>query len=223
MTGTIEIRYDRNFATLLFDSVEMLFRSRGEPYRDVYHQTFARSSMLFSMLMLEAVANTCIEALDLESSIFREIDMLPVLAKFDFYLRTKFRNKRLERGISVIEGIKELKRLRDGFVHLKPHKVEWRRMADDSGIAQVERTKVLKIAKNPQFWEAEDAVATMKGVHDFFNYFFKSKCNYNPTRVASLLLSESRVPGDRNYGILVFGRKIELKELGINLSYIRLL
>lgn len=222
MTGTIEIHYDRNFDTLLFDSVEMLFRSRGEPYRDEYHQTFARSSMLFSMLMLEAVANTCIETLDLERSIFREIDMLPVLAKFDFYLRTKFRNKRLERRISVVEGIKELKRLRDGFVHLKPHKVEWK-MTGDSGIAEAERTKVLKIAKNPQFWDADDALATMKGVHDFFNYFFKSKCKYNPTRVASLLLSESRVTGDDNYGIPVFDRKIELMELGIDLSYIRLL
>ncbi|SOU09263.1 hypothetical protein LMG19145_00346 [Xanthomonas arboricola pv. fragariae] len=73
------------------------------------HQTLARSSVLSSLLMLEAAANACIEALDLGSAVLGEVDRLPIVAKFDFYLRTSFRDKRLDRGVAVVEGLREQK------------------------------------------------------------------------------------------------------------------
>jgi len=53
MTKRIEITYDRNFDTLLFDSIEMLFHSLDpEIYYD-FRQTLGRSCMLNSILLLE--------------------------------------------------------------------------------------------------------------------------------------------------------------------------
>ena len=81
MNNKIEIQYQRNFDTLLFDSIEMLFRSLDRKTDFDFGQTLARSSMINSILMLELVANICIETLDLDRSIFNEIDKLSVLAR----------------------------------------------------------------------------------------------------------------------------------------------
>ncbi len=105
----VEVLYERSFDMLLFDSIGALMHAKEFHEFHEIHQTLARSSVLSSLLILEAVANTCIESLDLGGTVLNEIDRLPMISKFDFYLRTKFRNRQLDRGTSVIEGLRELK------------------------------------------------------------------------------------------------------------------
>lgn len=223
--NNIELAYERNFDTLLYDSIDFMFDSLElDPVEDRGH-SLSRASIIFSLLLLEAAANTCIEHLDLENSIQREVDRLPILGKFDFYLRTSFRNKQLERGVKQVEWVKELKSLRDGLVHLKPHRVEWEKSSETSATTSAVRSKVLDIAINPKFWDGEEAAKVARGVHGFLYYFFKEKCKYSATKVTSLLFSESKVPGDDNYFTICFYKKTkkELNELGINLSYMKII
>ena len=221
----IELAYERNFDTLLQNSIELMLEAMAlHPIHDKNH-TLARASIIFSLLILEATANTCIEHLDLETSIHKEIDHLPVLGKFDFYLRTKFRNKRLERGEKQIEWVKELKNIRDGLVHLKPHKVEWETSQDGAhASASAVRTKALNISTNPKFWDSEEAAKVARAVHGFLYYFFKNKCKYSASKVSSLLFSESKVPGDENHFLVCMDRGIKNKLLaqGIDLSYVKI-
>jgi hypothetical protein len=74
-----EVLYERGFDMLLFDSIGTLMQAKE--FHEVYeiHQTLARSSVLSSLLILEAVANTCIESLDLGSTVLNEIDRLPMI------------------------------------------------------------------------------------------------------------------------------------------------
>jgi len=221
----LEIVYERSFDMLLFDSIETLMRAREFHEFEEIHQTLSRSSVLSSLLILEAAANTCIESLDLGRSVLGEVDRLPTLSKFDFYLRTRFRDRHLDRGISVVEGLRELKSLRDAFVHLKPHRTEWR-YNGDSGTAESERTKFLGIARNPKFLDSSDAIQTMRGTHGFLKYFFKEKCKYGSMRVASLLFSEKKIPSfNGGYAIPAPPRQIKLllKEVGVDISYVKLM
>ncbi|MCK4406852.1 MAG: hypothetical protein KAV44_04185 [Bacteroidales bacterium] len=223
MNKRIEITYDRNFDTLLFDSIEMLFHSLDPDTGWDFRKTLARSSMLNSILLLELSANICIESLELEGSVFNEIIRLPTLGKFDFFLRTSFRDRKLERGISQIEGIKELKRLRDGFVHMKPHKVEWE-MEGDGGTAELDKTYLLGIPKNPNGWDENSSITTMQAVHSFLKYFFKVKCKFSAEKVGSFLLSDSKVPGKDTYPMPLFYKtaRKDLMDMGIDLKYIKL-
>lgn len=219
------IAYERNFDTLLLESVGFLVDSlKHHPVMDENH-SLSRASILFSLMMLEAAANTCTEQLDLEGAISKEIDRLPILGKFDFYLRTKFRSKKLERGTQEVEIVKELKGIRDGIVHLKPHRVEWTKYSDTGESTQAVRTPVLGVATNPKFWDGEDAARVAKGVHEFLSYFFKKKCRYSASTVASILFSETKVPGqDKDYPCPCIDKTTKniLQEHGIDLSYIRI-
>lgn len=224
MNKRIEIQYQRNFDTLLFDSIEMLFRSLDRETDFDFGQTLARSSMINSILMLELVANICIETLDLERSVFNEIDKFSVLGKFDYFLRVSFRNKKIDRGIKEVEGITELKRLRDGYVHMKPHKIEME-IIGGSGSGQFETTNLLGIPKNPQGWDQTSAISVMAAVHGFLKYFFKEKCKYSAHKVSSLLFSEAKIPGSEGVGIPLLYKttRTELKNLGIDISYFKVM
>ncbi|WP_147297136.1 hypothetical protein [Chromobacterium vaccinii] len=153
----VHIAFDRNFDTLLLDSIEFLLDATDKDCDIDTSNKCSRVAIIYSLLLLEAAANTCIDHLDLERAIYNEIDRLPVLAKFDFYLRTNFRNRMLDRGTHQIEWVKELKSLRDSTVHLKAWKVEWNGHPDKTMTAAAERTKILKIATNPKFWDEDDA------------------------------------------------------------------
>lgn len=220
----VYIAYERNFDTLLLDSVEFLLDAKAEhPSKDESRRD-ARVAIIYTLLLLEAVANTCIEHLSLERVVHSEIDRLPVLSKFDFYLRTNFRNRSLDRGIQQIEWLKELKSIRDSTVHLKARKVEWNGQPDGSMTSEAERTKILKVATNPKFWDVDDAVIVAKATHGFLRYFFKEKCKYGPQKVASLLFSESNTPGDDNHFHPCLYKLIRerLLALDIDLTYIKI-
>lgn len=219
----IRIAHERNFDTLLLDSIYFLMQSRRlGPYED-RNQAHARASIAFSLLMLEAAANTCIEHLDLASSVHNDIDRLSVLAKFDFYLRTRFRGRSLPRSAHQIEWLKELKSLRDGLVHLKTQRVEWIGPEDGEQVAEIPATKALKISTNPTSWGESDAIAAAQGVHGFLRFFFKDCCKFGPSKVASLLFSEDKVPGGINHFYPHVDRASlrALRELEIDISYVR--
>lgn len=122
-----------------------------------------------------------------------------------------------------MEGIKELKRLRDGYVHMKPHRVEWE-MEGDGGTAEMDTTSILGICKNPKGWDEDSALKTIQAVHSFLRYFFKDKCKFSAEKVGSFLLSESKIPGQESYPMPAFYKSTrkELIEMGVDLRYIKL-
>lgn len=215
--------YERNYFTLLIDSIALLDMAEQEKDFDLSN-TLARSSLINSMLIPEVVANICVETLALERSIFQEIDKLSVIGKFDFYLRANFSNRKIDRGIVAIQGLQEIKRLRDAFVHPKKQKVIWVHTSEDEATAEREETPILKVAVNSNFWHSDDAVAVMRGTHLFLKYFFEECCRYSKRKVASLLFSEDAVPEEENLIVpyLHKGTRAKLEEWGADLSYVKL-
>ncbi|MBF0376299.1 MAG: hypothetical protein HQK72_02340 [Desulfamplus sp.] len=220
-----EIEYERSFFQLFNDSIMLHQHANQYLEIDDFRSTLFRASILNTLLIPEAVANICIEHLNLERSVYYEIDRLPVLAKFDYYLRTNFRNKFLDRGIVEIEGLKELKRLRDDYVHPKHSKIYWNIDENGSGTGECEKTKLLKFNKAPSFWEKDDSFLAMVTVHRFLHYFFMTKCRFTKAKVASLLFSLSHDPNEKDYKIPCWPKsfKEELKSQGITIDYVKII
>lgn len=182
------VSYDRGFQTLFEDGVHLLLSSERENDNDTAN-SLARGSIACTMMLPEVAANICIESLDLEPSVFKEIDKLAPLAKFDFFLRTNFRDKKLPSGVLPVQKAQELKRLRDAFVHPKKQRVVWTEVEDtEHGVS--ERTQFLDMSKNPNMWSGSDAESAMRGAHEFLAFIFRDLCRYTKIRTTLLLFSD---------------------------------
>lgn len=195
-----EEEYIRHFKSQLIDSIIQLEEAEeadSDGDRE-YGETMSRASIMASLLLLETTANTCLELLDLEKSVHDEVDRLPLSSKFDFFLRTRFRNRKLDRSMRQFQILRELVAVRNLFVHPKTKSVIWNvePTGEDGQIltADHKRTKVLSIDTNPEFWSHEDALAVMCGTHELLNFFFKDQCKFRSKQVASLIFSRSKVP-----------------------------
>jgi hypothetical protein len=216
--------YDRSFFLLFSDSVRLALQSQ-RPHEDPeFPDALGRASLIASLFLLEAAANTCLESLQLERSVHDEIDRLPVSSKFEVFSRLQFRNRRLDRSRREFAVLRELRQLRDAFAHPKSQKVVIDRWTPDESITSSEQTRVLKVNRLHTFWGADDAVKVMRGVHDFLAYFFLHVCKYRPTHTTSLLCSESRHPTTREAIIPYWRRstKRALEGWRINMSYFKI-
>ena len=169
MQPSQRVSFDRGFQTLFEDGVHLLLSSESEKDNDTAN-SLARGSIACTMMLPEVGANICIESLNLESSVFKEIDKLAPLAKFDFFLRTNFRGKKLPTGVLPLQKAQELKRLRDAFVHPKKQPVLWTDVGDNTEHGVSERTQFLDMSKNPSMWCSSDAESAMRGTHEFLGY-----------------------------------------------------
>jgi hypothetical protein len=199
------VTYDRAFMTLFVDGVHLLQASENEADHDV-SASFARGSLACTMMLPEVVANVLVETLNPESSTFSDVDRMSAAGKFDFYLRTAFRNRRLDRGSREVQQLQELKRLRDVFVHPKPQQVRWTPAQDETHTGESDRTPLLDMSRNPMMWYSEDAIKAMRAVHQFFAFYFRVLCRYTKRDVSALLFSQDAVPDKAAYTYHLFYR-----------------
>lgn len=222
MNANVDEEFERSYWMLVEDSFLLLSAAEAQPHNELA-SSLARAAIFNALVLPEVAANCCIEDLGLESSVYKEVDRLSIVAKFDFYLRTKFRAKSLCRGCLQVQSLNELKILRDGYVHSKRRRVAW--IGPEDGVQAAERpvTQILGIAKNPRDWWQQDAVLAVAATHAFLKYFFVDCCRYNRNTVASLLSSSSEVPERGNYYIPQIRRplKDDLERWGVDISYVR--
>ena len=220
--NTVET-YERNINELIEDSLRFLFMCAEEKDHELT-QLFARTSSIYSMLLLEASANVCIDCLDLERSIYKDVDKLSVLAKFDFYLRASGKQQSINRGNIYAQRVQEIKTLRDSFVHPKMTKVNWEVIDEESDhqVSRAEITKMMKIAKDPRYWGFDDLLVITKSVHEFLRHFFIELCGMSTAESCGTLFSESKVPspGDMGPTIVLLYNRQALECWGIQLDYL---
>ena len=225
----IENEYSRHFKSQLIDSI-ILLEEIEDARKDNDHEfadTLCRASIM-SSLLLETAANTCIEFMDLDKQFFLEVDRLPITTKFDFFLRTRFRDRKLDRSKHQFQILKELISVRNMFVHPKTKYITWNveRFDDDTATlsTDLDKTNLLKVAMNPDFWDTEDALSVMHGVHIFLKFFFHDMCKFNPKQVSSLLFARYKVPTlDFDvYEAISKEVKTFLLDRSIDISYVRI-
>lgn len=223
MQPSEHISYDRGFRTLFEDGVHLLMACEREQDNDMSN-SLARGSIACTMMLPEVAANICIESLGLEPSVFRDIDKLSPLAKFDFYLRTNFRAKKLPAGVLPAQKAQELKRLRDAFVHPKKHPVVWVETEVDTVHGSSKRTQFMDMSENPSMWYSFDAEQAMRGAHDFLAFFFLDLCGFTKKKTTALLFSDEPEINSGSGDVYYYGYAFQnaLQEWGINTSYFRM-
>jgi hypothetical protein len=218
-------KYDRNFTFLIEDSLSLLFLSEAsKDYDDM--QLFARSSAFFSILILEAAANCLIDTLCLEKQVFQDIDRMSIIAKYDFYLRVRGHQNGLMRGSKLVQGIQELKSLRDRIVHPKKSALVLRVIDEETEhmVGEYKKTPILKISDHYRAWDTSDAVAIARTVHSFLQDYFLNSCGMKPEQSCAILYSEKKIPidTDEDIGIpmILIDNKQKLNLWGIPTDYI---
>lgn len=223
MPPSQRVSFDRGFQTLFEDGVHLLLASEREKDNDTAN-SLARGSIACTMMLTEVAANICIESLTLEPSVFKEIDKLAPLAKFDFFLRTNFRGKKIPSGVLPVQKAQELKRLRDAFVHPKKQPVVWTALGDNTERGVSERTQFLDMSKNPNMWSASDAESAMRGAHEFLAFIFRDLCRFTKVRTTLLLFSDdpdlSSISGVHYYYHWHF--RYALRRWKVDVSYLKM-
>lgn len=151
----------------------------------------ARASVLASFFLLEAVANACLESVGVTGRFAEDLDRLPTLSKFDAFLTLGLKKRQLNRGIKEVQGIRELKSLRDCFVHQRRQSIiweTWNPRGESRSKSPV--TPVLGLSKIPSYCNLEDALKVLRATHGFLSYFFKKRCGFSKIRVSSILISD---------------------------------
>src|SRR6266853_6514307 len=112
----------RGFENLVYDAVYLMYLARDvdpEKDKDGYEFTYARSSILNTLLLFECGANCCIDALNLPGTFAEDIEKLPFLSKYEFFLSRMKPDKAFDRGCEELKAVADLKKVRDSYVHLK--------------------------------------------------------------------------------------------------------
>lgn len=219
------LTYDRPFRTLFEDGILLLLASERSEDSDESN-SLARGSIAFTMMLPEVAANICIESLHLDSSVFNEMDKLSPLAKFDYFLKCRFRKRQISSGMLPVQKLQELKRLRDSFVHPKRFQVHWKPALakDGSYLGESKRTQFLDMSSNPTMWYDEDAVRAMRGAHEFLAHFFRDLCKMPKGKATNLLFSDEALLGEEGIRVFHYGRPFHeaLRRWKIDTSYFRI-
>ncbi|EGQ9216873.1 hypothetical protein F8Y87_25045, partial [Vibrio alginolyticus] len=190
-----KVHYLRNFEDQLYDAVYMLYFSLDivqENYKDDVIRPHVRASIINTCLLLECGANCLIESLDLPKQFFDDIDKLPFLSKFEFYLSKVNPGQRFDRGAEVVQKVRELKTIRDGYVHPKVKKSKYEKVSLNTWDADYGNTPQLKFPRAPKKWHAKHAISALKAVNDFYNEYLLNWCALSTRQTVDLLLSSEK-------------------------------
>ncbi|NMF90231.1 hypothetical protein [Aromatoleum petrolei] len=217
------VAVDRGAFALLEDSVVLAMRAEAETDFDVA-ASLGRSSVLATTLFVEACANTCLDMLALETAFAGDVDRLPTLSKFDLFLRLYRPQRKIDRSRHEVQGVIELKRIRDSFVHPKGQRVIWDSWSPEQSTSRSPRTKATDLPKILSFCGQEDPPRAMIAAHSFLGYFFVELSRFRPSHVSSLLFSEQQVPSlhEKLVPYWKSDRHHWLKMKMINFSYVRI-
>ena len=194
MKKTIHFRYN-GFYDLLVDA---LYQYRlAQKCTDSYSiNRHARASISASMLTLECCANCLISSLTISSALLKDIDKLPVVAKFETYL--KFRGiKTFNRGEKEIQKVAELIRIRNDYVHLKVLNInaDLGQFKDQGQFAALpvdlhgDIWEGVGIPKRALFWSTDNALSVLEAVRSFFVHVFIDLMKSDASEIRFLLFS----------------------------------
>lgn len=182
----------RTFEDLLYDSVYLLyfaFDTNPDDYEDDVIGSFIRSSILNSVLLLECGANCLIDSMDLPKKYYNDIEKLPFLSKFEYFLERVNDNHSFDRGCSEVQCVADLKIIRDRYVHPNVKKIKPVKISEDQWVINFSNTKHLKFPYNPASWSRDHAILAIKSVNNFYNKYFLEWCGLESDAVIDLLLS----------------------------------
>lgn len=186
--------HHRNFGQLLSDAIffERLAKQESNEHAQ---KRFVRSSITSSLLTLECAANCCLSCFETNKQLIEEIDKLSFLAKLDLFALHGFK-KQIDYGRHEVQKVKELKSIRDSFVHPKVTQSKIGPLEKGArhfggipfGLVFSVRSKpATGMVSNSSLWSYRDCFSTIQSVVEFFNYFFDELLEMDKALVFGML------------------------------------
>ena len=183
--------YERRFEILINDAFRFAKKASEAFEKEDFDELelFSRSSVFITTLLLECAANCCLHTIDLSNKFGEDIDKLPFLSKYEFYLMNVDKTKKIDRGCQEFQNASELKSIRDMIVHPKVKRAKWERIDDNRSQIDFGQTNLLKIPYSIEEWNLTDIQTSLRVACAFLDYFFRVVCLLTPNQVVDLLLS----------------------------------
>lgn len=161
----------------------------------------ARASVSASALALECGANCLISSLDGSSGLLEGLDKLPVVAKYETFLRFRGVTNTLDRGRAEVQRIRELVKVRNDYVHPKTRHIKtdvgkYRakgKLVEFPIEMHSDTWKGVGIPKSGLFWSAGNALSVIHAVTAFFSYLFFDLMEADPEEISHLLQSRLEI------------------------------
>lgn len=183
--------YERRFE-ILINNAFRLAKKASEAYEKKDHdelESFSSASVFITTIILESAANCCLDTLNLSQKFAKDIDKLPFLSKYEFYLMNINNTKKLDRGCQEVQNVSELKSIRDMIVHPKVKQTTWEKIDEERMQADFGQTLLLKIPYSIEEWSITDVRTSLRVTCAFLDYFFRDICSFTPNEVGDILLS----------------------------------
>ena len=148
------ILYEKQCDILINDTLFFLKASENSIDNDNYTdmERYARSSIFNITLLIEASANSCIDSLDLPSQYANDIDRLPILSKYEFFLKTIKPDKIFDRGCIEIQYAKEIISIRRLLVHPKVKRKKLNKIDKNNSEYNFGEFEYTKLSKSIEEW-----------------------------------------------------------------------
>lgn len=197
-----EYLYNKNFYLLFYDAVNYLEESDRAMDKEDYEKVwrYGRASIIASTLLLECCANCCINTLNLRGNFRDDIDKIPPLSKYEFFLLYHKKDKIFDRGCLEIQNASELKTIRDLIVHPKVRKAKWETI-DNIRQASFGETNILKFPKEIDFWDRNYALIALRAICSFLDHFFLNLCEFDSDIVKKILIGPDEYLTDSQVGV----------------------
>lgn len=203
MPQTPKVYHQRNFLDLLNDAIilaEVAEHSEAviEGYFGQYsfggwpEVSLSRASIISSAFCLEAAANCCIHALQLGRTLSQAVDRQSIFKKFEIFLE-RVCSRSLNQDPEIVGRAKEVIDIRDTFAHPKVLEAEMYSILGGGMDWEVGGFKLHGLKRN-FICQTYDAVAVLKSVTEFLNYYFTDRCRFSPRKVCSILIDSE--PGE---------------------------
>ncbi len=198
-----EYLYERNFYILFQDAVQFLNDSDSALAKEDYYgmERFARASIINSTLILECSANCCLDTLNITNSFKKDLDKLPVLSKFEFYLSYKYKERIFDRGCNEIQNVAELKTIRDLIVHPKVQRTKWERIDEFRSKANFGATIKLKLPMTIEEFHRNDALICLRVLCSVLDHLFTNLCCYSSEITKNILICSFAFKEDSSTGV----------------------
>lgn len=200
----------RGFEDLVYDAVHLLYMAADvdvETDERGYEFTFVRSSVLNSLLLLECGANCCLDSLNLSGRYANDVDKLPVLSKYEFFVRSISPKTEFDRGCYEVQCATEVTSLRDRCVHPKVRKQPFTEIADGVREADFGVSEYLGVPVESTHWKPKHAATVLRSANNFLNLVLLNWCALDTDTVCDILLGyrEAEIPSRSSVAVDCIG------------------
>lgn len=186
-------KFIREPFTQQFNQIALLFKLLQNNDLIESHSTLRYILLAACNSMLEAISNTIINSLVINSELKKGIDRLSLLNKFDLLLLIR-KGQKLDYGNHLVGSIKTLINLRNDHIHPKTRESKFDSLSKNFATNEINFT----LKETPKDFDILDI---LKDTFKFLDAYFIDWCNCNEQEISEML-TESVLFANGNRGIL---------------------